>query len=31
MNPWAVYGALIGFGSLLTWVGIQGFRNRVLA
>jgi ABC-2 type transport system permease protein len=31
MSAWAVYGALIGFGALLTWVGIQGFRNRVLA
>jgi ABC-2 type transport system permease protein len=31
MNAWAVYGALIGFGALLTWLGIQGFRNRVLA
>ncbi|MGZ4147442.1 MAG: ABC transporter permease, partial [Actinomycetota bacterium] len=27
----AIYGALIGFAVLLTWVGVRGFRDRVLA
>ncbi len=27
----AIYGALVGFASLLTWVGITGFRKRVLS
>jgi ABC-2 type transport system permease protein len=27
----AVYGALIGFAVVLTWVGVRGFRDRVLA
>jgi ABC-2 type transport system permease protein len=27
----AIYGALIGFSVLLTWLGIQGFRRRVLS
>jgi ABC-2 type transport system permease protein len=31
MNAWAVYGALLGFAVLLTWLGIQGFRRRVLS
>jgi len=26
----AIYGALAGFAVLLTWLGIQGFRGRVL-
>lgn len=31
MSLWAVYGALIGFGSLFTWLGIRGFKRRVLS
>jgi ABC-2 type transport system permease protein len=27
----AIYAALVGFGGLLTWVGVRGFRRRVLA
>ena len=27
----AIYGALLGFGGLLSWVGVQGFTKRVLA
>ena len=27
----AIYGAMIGFGILLTWLGIDGFKKRVLA
>ncbi len=27
----AIYGALIGFTLLLTWVGVQGFTKRVLS
>ena len=27
----AIYGALIGFAALLTWLGIAGFNRRVLA
>jgi ABC-2 type transport system permease protein len=26
----AVYGALVGFTALLAWLGIGGFRKRVL-
>ncbi len=31
MHPWAIFGALVGFAALLTWLGIQGFRRRVLS
>jgi ABC-2 type transport system permease protein len=31
MHAWAIYGALVGFAVLLTWLGIDGFRGRVLA
>jgi ABC-2 type transport system permease protein len=31
MSLWAIYGALIGFASLFTWLGIRGFRRRVLS
>jgi ABC-2 type transport system permease protein len=31
MSLWAIYGALIGFATLFTWLGIKGFRNRVLS
>jgi ABC-2 type transport system permease protein len=31
MQAWAIYGALVGFAVLLTWLGIDGFRGRVLA
>jgi ABC-2 type transport system permease protein len=27
----AVYGALLGFAGGMTWLGIAGFRRRVLA
>lgn len=27
----AIYGALIGFGSLFTWVGVTGFEKRVVS
>ena len=30
MHAWAIYGALVGFAVLLTWLGIDGFRGRVL-
>jgi ABC-2 type transport system permease protein len=30
MSLWAVYGALIGFSALFTWMGIGGFKKRVL-
>jgi ABC-2 type transport system permease protein len=30
MHAWAIYGALVGFAVLLTWLGIEGFRGRVL-
>jgi ABC-2 type transport system permease protein len=28
MSLWAVYGALIAFGVVLTWVGVEGFTKR---
>jgi ABC-2 type transport system permease protein len=31
MSLWAVYGALLGFASFLTWQGIEGFRARVVS
>jgi ABC-2 type transport system permease protein len=30
MSLWAVYAALIGFSGLFTWLGIGGFKRRVL-
>jgi ABC-2 type transport system permease protein len=30
MHAWAIYGALVVFAVLLTWLGIDGFRGRVL-
>ena len=30
MSLLAVYGALIGFTVVLMWLGINGFRKRVL-
>ena len=30
MSWWAVYGALIAFSALFTWMGIGGFKKRVL-
>lgn len=27
----AIYGALIAFGSLFTWVGVTGFERRVVS
>jgi ABC-2 type transport system permease protein len=31
MSLWAIYGALIGFAALFTWLGINGFKRRVLS
>jgi ABC-2 type transport system permease protein len=31
MPAWAIYSALAGFTVLLAWVGIDGFRRRVLS
>jgi len=31
MSLWAVYGALVGFAVLFTWLGITGFKRRVLS
>ena len=31
MSVWAIYGGMIGFAILLAWVGIDGFRRRVLS
>ncbi|MFN8028218.1 MAG: ABC transporter permease [Acidimicrobiia bacterium] len=31
MSLWAVYGALIAFSVLFTWLGVKGFRRRVLS
>ncbi len=31
MPVWAIYGGMIGFTILLAWVGIDGFRRRVLS
>ena len=30
MALWAVYGALILFGVVLTWLGVNGFQKRVV-
>lgn len=31
MSLWAVYPALIGFAALFTWLGIAGFKKRVIS
>jgi ABC-2 type transport system permease protein len=31
MSLWAVYGALTGFTVLFTWLGIRGFKQRVVS
>jgi ABC-2 type transport system permease protein len=31
MSLWAIYAALIGFSALFTWLGINGFKRRVLS
>jgi ABC-2 type transport system permease protein len=31
MPIWAIYAGMIGFTVVLTWVGIDGFRRRVLS
>ena len=31
MSLWAVYGALLAFSALFTWLGITGFKRRVLS
>jgi ABC-2 type transport system permease protein len=31
MPLYAIYGALIGFGVLFTWVGVTGFEKRVVS
>ncbi len=30
MPLYAIYGALVGFGVLFTWIGVTGFENRVV-
>jgi len=30
MSLWAIYGALIGFALLLTYIGVRGFERRVV-
>jgi ABC-2 type transport system permease protein len=30
MSLWAVYGMLIVFSVLLTWIGVRGFGRRVV-
>ena len=31
MSLWAVYGALIGFAVVLTWIGVDGLQRRVVS
>ena len=31
MSLWAIYGALIGFGIVLTWIGVNGLQRRVVS
>ena len=31
MKLWVVYAAVLGFGTLFAWLGVAGFRRRVLA
>jgi ABC-2 type transport system permease protein len=31
MPAWGIYGALLGFTAVLGWLGLDGFRRRVLA
>jgi ABC-2 type transport system permease protein len=31
MPVWAIYLGMIGFAAVLSWVGIDGFRRRVLS
>ena len=31
MSLWAVYPAMLGFSALFTWLGINGFKKRVLS
>jgi ABC-2 type transport system permease protein len=31
MSLWAIYGAMLGFTALFTWLGINGFKRRVLS
>lgn len=31
MSLWAIYGALVGFAALFTWLGIRGFQRRVVS
>jgi hypothetical protein len=31
MSLWAVYPVMIGFSALFTWLGIAGFKKRVLS
>jgi ABC-2 type transport system permease protein len=30
MSLWAIYPAMVGFSALFTWLGIDGFKRRVL-
>ena len=31
MSLWAIYPAIVGFSVLFTWVGLKGFKQRVLS
>jgi ABC-2 type transport system permease protein len=31
MSLWVVYPALVAFSALFTWLGINGFKKRVLS
>ena len=31
MSLWAIYGALIGFAIVLTWIGVNGLQRRVVS
>jgi hypothetical protein len=31
MSLWAVYGALLAFAVVLTWIGIDGFERRTVS
>ncbi len=31
MSLWAIYGALLAFAALFTWLGIRGFQRRVVS
>jgi len=31
MSAWGIYGGLLGFTTVLSWLGVAGFKRRVLA